>query len=247
MVKTDSPNDYPIRLNRYLANCGIASRRKAEQLINQGKIKVNGKTVTDLSTQVHFNDQVFCNGRKVTPEPFIYLMLNKPKNTLTTKHDPGKRQTVYNYLEGPNLPQIFPIGRLDRNTSGVLLFTNDGQLANNLMHPKKEIEKVYQVKIDHPLPQSTVEKMAQPQYVDNDFIAPNSLVIPNPSDKKRILLGITSGQNRIVRRLFKKWGFNVKNLDRLSFAGLKKNHLKLGRWRYLKQTEVNIIRNKAGL
>lgn len=247
MVKTISPKEYPIRLNRYLAVCGIASRRKAEQLINKGKIKVNGKIVTDLSTQVQINDRVHYNGQQVNPEPFLYLMLNKPKNTLTTKHDPNNRKTVYNHLQGHNLPQVFPIGRLDRNTSGVLLFTNDGQLANNLMHPKKGIEKVYQVTIDYHLPQSTLEKMAQPQYVDNDFIKLNSLIFPNASDKKRLLLSISSGQNRIVRRLFKKWGFNVKNLDRLSFAGLKKNQLKPGQWRYLKQREVNIIRNKAGL
>ncbi len=247
MGKTISHDEYPIRLNRYLAVCGIASRRKAENLIINGKIKVNGKTVTDLSSQVQFTDQVHYNGTPVTPHPLIYLMLNKPKNSITTKHDPSNRQTVYKYLQSHNLPQIFPVGRLDRNTSGVLLFTNDGQLANNLMHPKQKIEKVYHVTIDRDIHQSTLEKMAQPQYVDNDFITPVSLVIPIPSDKKRVHLSIASGQNRIVRRLFKKWGFDVKNLDRLAFAGLKKNQLKPGDWRYLKQREVHIIRNKAGL
>lgn len=247
MSTTLDSKDYPIRLNRYLSICGIASRRKAETLIQSGKIKVNGKTVTDLSTRVHGTDSVFYNGQPVSPEPFTYLMLNKPKNTLTTKKDPSNRPTIYNCLNDNRLPHIFPVGRLDRNTSGVLLLTNDGQLANNLLHPSKKIEKVYHITADKHLPQSVLEQMAVPHYIDNDYLAPNSLVYPNPSDKKRVILSIFSGQNRIVRRMFKKWGFDVKNLDRLSFAGLKKNHLKPGEWRHLKKREVNIIRNKAGL
>lgn len=244
---SNKPFDSPIRLNRYIAACGIASRRKAEYLIKSGKIKVNGNTVTDLSIRVTPNDSVKYKGQKIQPEPFVYLMMNKPKNVLTTKADEKNRQTVFDWLTGSSLPEVFSVGRLDRNTSGVLILTNDGDLANRLMHPSQQVEKVYQATVDKPISKSTLEQMAKPQYVDNDYLKPHSLILPEPSDKKRAVLTIHTGQNRIVRRMFTKWGFRVKNLDRLSYAGLRKNHLKPGQWRYLKKREINILKNKAGL
>lgn len=241
------PFNSPIRLNRYIAACGITSRRKAEYLIKSGKIKVNGNTVTDLSFQVTSDDSVKYNGQLIQPESYVYLMLNKPKNVLTTKNDEKNRQTVFDWLSDNSLPEIFSVGRLDRNTSGVLILTNDGNLANRLMHPSQQVEKVYKATVDKPIPKSTLEKMAQPQYINKDYFHPHSLILPELDDKKRIAITIHTGQNRIVRRMFKKWGFRVKNLDRLSYAGLKKNHLKPGEWRYLKKREINILKNKAGL
>ena len=249
MIQQNNKNHTPnnIRLNRYLSKCGIASRRKAEHLIQNGKIKVNGKTVTDLSTTVGPADKVIYKGKPLKPEPSVYILMNKPKNALTTKHDPQNRPTIFDWLNTNKLPNIFPVGRLDRNTSGVILLTNDGSLANRLTHPGKKIEKVYHVTLNKPLPKPTAQAILKPHYIDNDYLAPDSLTFPVPGDKQRLLLGIHSGQNRIVRRMFKTWGYHVKNLDRLTFAGIAKHNLKPGAWRYLKDREVRILRNKAGL
>lgn len=247
MPQKNNQKPQAIRLNRYLSQCGLASRRKAEDLIATGKIKVNGKLVTSLSTMVHPSDTVVYNGMPVKPQSKVYILVNKPKNTITTKKDPQNRPTIFDWVKPPTNPNIFSIGRLDRNTSGVLLLTNDGNLSNNLTHPSRKIEKVYQVTLDQQVPQSTLKKLLQPQYVDNDYLEPVSLFYSNPLDKQRLVLTIHSGQNRIVKRLFKTWGYNVKNLDRIAFAGLHKNSLKPGAWRYLKTPEINKLMNKAGL
>lgn len=240
-------SDESIRLNRFIAACGVTSRRKAEGLIQAGKIKVNGQTVIDLATQVTPADTVEYQGRILSREPFVYLMLNKPKNTITAKKDNKGRRTVMDLLARENLPDVFPVGRLDRNTSGILLLTNDGQLANKLMHPRRKVEKAYLAVVDKPVPAATLAAMAEPQYVDDDYLEPHSLLFPQPPDKKRIVISVSSGQNRVVRRMLTKWGYHVKNLDRVSYAGLEKNQLKPGQWRYLKGHEVNSLKNKAGL
>lgn len=247
MKHYEQPSSHGIRLNRYLAECGVASRRKAETLIESGKIKVNGKTVTDLSTRITSRDTVKYNGQTLKREASVYLMLNKPKDTLTTKKDHKDRKKVFDLLTDTHLPEVFAVGRLDRNTSGILILTNDGDLANRLMHPSRAIEKVYQITVDHPVSASKLEAMAQPQYVEDDYLIPQSLAFADFKDRKRLILSIHSGQNRIVRRMLTKWGYHVKNLDRISYAGLGKNSLKPGQWRHLKKREVNMLKNKAGL
>lgn len=247
MKHSEQPSSRGIRLNRYLAECGIASRRKAEALIQAGKIKVNGKTVTALSTRVTASDTVKYNGQTLKQEASVYLMLNKPKDTLTTKKDHQGRKKVFDLLTDTRLPEVFAVGRLDRNTSGILILTNDGELANRLMHPKRAVEKGYQITLDQPVPASRLEAMAQPQYVDDDYLIPESLAFADFKDRKRLILSIHSGQNRIVRRMLTKWGYRVKNLDRISYAGLGKNSLKPAQWRHLKKREVNMLKNKAGL
>lgn len=245
--KQNSRQNEKIRLNKYLAECGIASRRKADELIQAGKVKVNKATITELGVQVGDDDLVEYCGKKVDRNTTVYLMMNKPKDYLTTTDDPHNRKKVMDLLKSRKLPLVYPVGRLDRNTSGLLIFTNDGELANKLMHPSRKIEKMYKVTLDKPLPRKEMEKMVQGVQVDEDFIVPDSIMYQDPAQKTKVLVSIHTGQYRIVRRMFKTLGYDVKNLDRIYFAGIKKERLKPGEWRHLSKKEVNMLKNKAGI
>lgn len=236
------------RLNKFLADSGLTSRRKAENLIKKGAVKVNSKITTDLATIVNPDDIVIYNGKRINQKPPVYILLNKPKNCLTTTYDPQNRKIVMDLIDQDTQNQngkIFPVGRLDRNTSGALLITNDGYLANELMHPKKNVEKVYAVKLDQKLLLKDFNQIKEGIKVDKDFIKADRISYPNPSEKSQLYLTIHSGQNRIVRRMFKKLGYHVENLDRIVYAGLTKEKLKPGHWRYLSKKEIEFLENQV--
>ncbi len=243
----NSHNNKKIRLNKFLADCGIASRRKAEKLIQEGKIKVNGEVVSDLAIKVNEDDRVEYCGRPLKKQEQVYIMLNKPKDFLTTTNDPKNRNKVTDLIKDKKLPKLFPIGRLDRNTSGILILTNNGELANKLMHPSRNVEKMYKVTLDKPFPKKNLETLLKGIYVKNHFIKPNSIMYQSPQEKNKLVLSIHTGQYRIVRRMFKTMGYYVKNLDRIYYGGIKKEKLKPGQWRHLTKKEVNILKNQAGI
>ena len=222
----------PVRLNKFLANAGICSRREADDFIQAGVITVNGVTVDNLGAKVfRFHDQPVRRERKV------YILLNKPKNTVTTTDDPQERHTVIDIVRNACPERIYPVGRLDRNTTGVLLLTNDGDLAAKLTHPKFNKKKIYAVTLDHELDEVDEAIVRAGVVLDDERIIPDALEFPK-EDRKHIGLEIHSGQNRVVRRIFEKVGYKVVNLDRVSFAGLTKKNVGRGKWRFLTPKEV---------
>ncbi len=245
--KQNSGPNKTVRLNKYLSECGVASRRKADEIIKAGKVKVNKILVTELGTKVSDEDIVEYCGKKVEKQKHIYIIMNKPKDYLTTTQDPDNRKKVLDLLGKANLPNVFPIGRLDRNTSGLLILTNDGDLANHLMHPSRKIEKMYKVTLDRAFPKKSMETLVKGVKVENDFIKPDNAIYQNPNQKNKLIITIHSGQYHIVRRMFKSLGYHVKNLDRIYYGGVKKEKLKPGEWRHLTRKELNILKNKAGL
>lgn len=245
--KQNSAHNNTTRLNKYLSECGVASRRKADELIKEGKVKVNKSLVTELGAKVSDADVVEYCGKKVEKLPLVYILMNKPKDYLTTTEDPNNRKKVMDLLDKSKIPNVFPIGRLDRNTSGLLLLTNDGDLANNLMHPSRNIEKMYKVTLDKPFPKKSIETLVNGVMVDDDFIKPDNVMYQNPGEKNKLIVSIHSGQYQIVRRMFKSLGYYVKNLDRVYYGGIKKEQLKPGEWRHLSRKELNILKNKAGI
>lgn len=237
-----------VRINKFLADCGITSRRKAEDLISKGFVKINDKTIKNLGTIVGPSDIVTYKGEKISKKSPVHILINKPKNCLTTNHDPENRKIVLDLIDQKTKKangKIFAVGRLDRNTSGVLLLTNNGDLANSLMHPKKNVQKVYAVKLDQKVPKATLEEIANGINVEDDWIKPDYIEYQDQTSKDRLYLTIHSGQNRIVRRLFKTLGYDVENLDRIVYAGLTKEGLKPGQWRYLSEKEVKYLENQV--
>ncbi len=225
-----------IQLNKYLAHAGIASRRKAEELILNGDITVNGKLVIDSGYRVTENDVVKYKNRVVYPEEKIYILLNKPKGYITTTSDEKKRKTVMDLIDSYNHLRLYPIGRLDRGTTGVLLITNDGDLAQVLSHPRNNISKVYKATLDKKLKSSDALSIKQGITLEDGFIKADHLwVEDNP---KQIGIEIHSGKNRIVRRIFEHLGYKLIKLDRSSYAGLTRKNLQSGQWRLLRQEEV---------
>jgi 23S rRNA pseudouridine2605 synthase len=238
--KEDSPEE-KIRLNKYIANSGVCSRRDADQLISLGEVSVNGKTVTELGFKVNKNDVVTLHGRRLKPEKHVYVLLNKPKDFITTTEDPQERKTVMSLVRNACKERIVPVGRLDRNTTGLLLFTNDGDLAEKLTHPSHKIRKIYQADLDKPITKEDFEKILKGLRLEDGPVKPDALAIVSP-DKKSIGIEIHEGRNRIVRRIFEHLGYEVVKLDRVMYAGLTKKDLPRGHWRYL--TEKEVIRLK---
>ena len=235
------PNE-PIRLNRFLANAGICSRREADKYIQYGVVKVNDKVVTELGTKISRMDTVLFHEQPVKIESKIYIVLNKPKNCVTTTDDPQERLTVMNLVKNACTERIYPVGRLDRNTTGLLLLTNDGNLASKLTHPSYKKKKIYHVWLDKEVAIEDMEKMANGIELEDGEIHADAISYVNDEDKDQVGIEIHSGRNRIVRRMFEYLGYRVTKLDRVYFAGLTKKNLPRGKWRYLNEQEVNTLR-----
>jgi 23S rRNA pseudouridine2605 synthase len=231
-------------LNKYIAHGGICSRRDAAELIRQGKVTVNGQPVTEPGTKVSPTDLVKVGGKKVTiSRNFVYILLNKPKDYITTTDDPLGRKTVLDLIRQATTERVFPIGRLDRNTSGVLLLTNDGDLSQKLAHPSHQIKKIYHVVLDKPLTKADFDAIAGDKIVLEDGPAHvDVMAYADPKDKTQIGLEIHSGRNRIVRRIFEHLGYDVRGLDRVMYAGLTKKNVQRGHWRLLTEKEVRILK-----
>ncbi|TVR79193.1 MAG: rRNA pseudouridine synthase [Chitinophagaceae bacterium] len=234
----DSSEFEEMRLNKYLSNAGIASRRKADEIIQSGKVKVNGVVVKEMGHKVKPNDKVIYQGKLVKPERYVYILLNKPKNCITTVEDEKERRTVLDYIAGATQYRVFPVGRLDRNTTGVLLITNDGELTFKLTHPSHEIEKVYMATLDKPLNIQDFEKILAGLTLEDGPVFVNELAFPDEKDKKVVGISLHEGRNHIVKRIFKHLNYEVVKLDRALFAGLTKKNLSRGKWRYLEDKEV---------
>ena len=237
--------DEPIRLNKYLANAGVCSRREADEFITSGAVKVNGEVVTELGTKVKRSDEVLFNENPVSIEKKVYILLNKPKDYVTTSDDPQQRKTVMDLVKDACPERIYPVGRLDRNTTGVLLLTNDGELASKLTHPKFLKKKVYHVFLDKNVSTEDLQKIADGIELEDGEVHADSIEYADERDHSQVGIEIHSGRNRIVRRIFESLGYDVKALDRVYFAGLTKKNLKRGEWRYLTEGEVNILKMGA--
>ena len=231
----------PVRLNKYLANAGICSRREADDFIQAGVITVNGVTVDNLGAKVLPTDDVRFHDQPVRRERKVYILLNKPKNTVTTTDDPQERHTVIDIVRNACAERIYPVGRLDRNTTGVLLLTNDGDLDAKLTHPKFHKKKIYAVTLDKDLDEVDEAIIRAGVILDDERIIPDAMEFPK-ADRRHIGLEIHSGQNRVVRRIFEKVGYKVVNLDRVSFAGLTKKNVGRGKWRFLMPKEVAFLK-----
>ncbi|MCR5362516.1 MAG: RNA-binding S4 domain-containing protein [Bacteroidales bacterium] len=238
------PNE-EIRLNKYLANAGVCSRREADEYIQNGSVKVNGEVVTELGTKVTRKDSITFNDQPVSLERKVYVLLNKPKDTVTTSDDPQGRQTVMDLVRHASQERIYPVGRLDRNTTGVLLLTNDGDLASKLTHPKYVKKKIYHVWLDKDVTEDDLAKIAAGVELEDGMIHADAIAYANEDDKNQVGIEIHSGKNRIVRRIFEHLGYRVTKLDRVYFAGLTKKNLARGRWRHLTQQEVNMLKMGA--
>ena len=237
--------DEPVRLNRYLANAGVCSRRDADKFIAAGVVTVNGVVVTELGTKVKRSDEVKFHDEAVNMEKKVYLLLNKPKNYVTTSDDPQNRNTVMELVKNACRERIYPVGRLDRNTTGVLLFTNDGDLATKLTHPQYLKKKIYHVFCDKNVAAADLRQIADGITLEDGEIRADAVDYASDTDKKQVGIEIHSGRNRIVRRIFDHLGYKVVKLDRVYFAGLTKKNLRRGDWRFLTQDEVNMLKMGA--
>ena len=235
------PNE-PIRLNKFLANAGICSRREADEFIAAGVVSVNGEIVTELGTKIKRTDEVKFHDQSVNIERKVYVLLNKPKDCVTTSDDPQERKTVMDFVKDACKERIYPVGRLDRNTTGVLLLTNDGDLASKLTHPKYLKKKVYHVYCDKNVTKADLDQIAAGVTLDDGDIHADSISYASETDRSQVGIEIHSGKNRIVRRIFESLGYRVIKLDRVYFAGLTKKGLRRGDWRYLTEMEVNMLR-----
>ena len=235
----------PMRLNKYLANAGICSRREADDFIQAGVITVNGEVVDNLGAKVLPTDKVMFHDQPVRRERKVYILLNKPKNTVTTTDDPQERHTVLDIVRNACAERIYPVGRLDRNTTGVLLLTNDGDLAAKLTHPKFGKKKIYAVTLDRDFDEADEAVLRAGIILDDEKIVPDALEFTSQEDRKHIGLEIHSGQNRVVRRMFEKVGYKVTKLDRVSFAGLTKKNVARGKYRFLTPKEVAMLQMGA--
>ena len=245
MVKI--PIKEEIRLNKFIANSGVCSRREADNFILAGVVTVNGEVVTELGTKVNINtDDIRFNGERLKGENKVYIVMNKPKGFVTTASDPHADKTVMDLLKACPT-RVFPVGRLDKNTTGVLMFTNDGEIAEKLTHPSYDKKKIYQVSLDNKLRQEDFEKIVSGVELNDGMIAADELEYIEADDHRKLGIEIHSGKNRIVRRIFESLGYEVKALDRVYFAGLTKKGLKRGEWRYLTEGEINLLRMGAYL
>ena len=238
------PNE-PLRLNKFLANAGICSRREADEFIQAGVVTVNGEVVTELGTKILRTDEVKFHDQPVKIEKKVYVLLNKPKDYVTTSDDPQQRKTVMDLVKNACPERIYPVGRLDRNTTGVLLLTNDGDLASKLTHPKYLKKKIYHVYLDKNVTAHDLQQIAEGIQLEDGEIKADDVQYAHPTDKKQVGIELHSGKNRIVRRIFESLGYHVQKLDRVQFAGLTKKNLKRGDWRYLTEEEVDRLRMGA--
>ncbi len=234
----------PIRLNKYLANAGICSRREADDYIQAGVVSVNGEIVSNLGAKVLPTDKVMFHDQAVHREQKVYILLNKPKNTVTTTDDPEERFTVMDLVRNACRERVYPVGRLDRNTTGVLLLTNDGDLAAKLTHPRFEKKKIYAATLDKELTEEAEAQLREGVMIDKEKVVPDALEFPK-EDRLHIGLEIHSGQNRVVRRMFEQVGYRVMQLDRVSFAGLTKKNVPRGKYRFLTPKEVAMLQMGA--
>jgi 23S rRNA pseudouridine2605 synthase len=234
-----------IRLNKFIANSGVCSRRDADEIIKKGFITVNGKQVNDLGTKVNLSDDVRYKNRKLSAEKKVYILLNKPKDYVTTVEDPHADKTVLDLIGDACPERVYPVGRLDKSTTGILLLTNDGDLAGKLSHPKYERKKIYHVFLDKVVSKNDLFKLTEGVELEGEIIAADAVSFTEPDDRSQIGIELHSGQNRVVRRLFEKLGYKVKKLDRVYYAGLTKKNLPRGKWRFLSDKEVSML--KRGL
>ncbi len=235
-------SDDLVRLNKYIAGTGLCSRRDADEYIKSGVITVNGKVITELGVKVRPDDIIKYNGRSLIEQRKVYILLNKPKDCVTTVEDPYAKKTVLDIVGKACTERIYPVGRLDRNTTGVLLLTNDGDLTKKLTHPKFNKLKIYHVFLSSELKEQDLEKISSGITLEDGFIKADSINYVNPEDKKQVGVEIHSGRNRIIRRIFEYLGYKIIRLDRVYFAGLTKKGLQRGRWRYLTKNEIGMLK-----
>ncbi|MGB1242546.1 MAG: pseudouridine synthase [Chitinophagales bacterium] len=234
-----------IRLNKYLANSGVAARRKADELIKEGWVTVNGNTITEMGFRVQADDIVKFKNKKVEPQNKTYILMNKPKDMITTTNDPQGRKTVMDLVASVDVERLYPVGRLDRNTVGLLLLTNDGSLAQYLSHPKTEVRKIYHVFLDKPLQKSHLNQIGKGIKLEDGEISVDGVSYMS-ENKKEIGIQIHSGRNRIVRRIFEYFGYEINKLDRVIYGGLTKKNLTRGKWRFLTAKEVIMLKHFKG-
>jgi 23S rRNA pseudouridine2605 synthase len=231
-------------LNKFIAHAGVAARRDAAELVKKGLVKVNGTLITEPGHKVVATDDVRVNGKKIhLAKNLVYILLNKPKDYITTTDDPQGRKTVLDLISRATTERVYPVGRLDRNTSGVLLFTNDGELAQKLTHPSNEIKKVYHVTLNKPLEKTDFDRILSGIVLEDGPASVDVLAYADIKDKTQLGVEIHSGRNRIVRRIFESLGYDVKNLDRVIFAGLTKKNIERGKWRFLNEKEVRDLKH----
>lgn len=231
-----------IRLNRFIAGSGLCSRREADDLISRGLIMVNGKTVTEMGAKVGWNDDVRYQNRKLTAEKRVYILMNKPKGYVTTVKDPHAGLTVIDLIKDKCPWRVYPVGRLDKDTTGVLLLTNDGELTRKLTHPGFERKKIYHVFLDKDVTRETLIRLTEGIDIGGETVSADAASYADTADKSQIGLELHSGQNRVVKRMFEALGYRVKKLDRVYFAGLTKKNLPRGKWRFLNQKEINMLK-----
>jgi 23S rRNA pseudouridine2605 synthase len=230
-------------LNKYIAHSGVCSRREAADIIRDGKVKVNKAVITEPGHKVSVKDDITVSGKKVHPvKDLVYILVNKPKDYITTTDDPQQRKTVLDLISAATKERVYPVGRLDRNTSGVLLLTNDGELAQKLTHPSHETKKVYAVTLDKPLDKKDFDAILKGVPLEDGMATVDVLAYTNTADKREIGVELHTGRNRIVRRIFEHYGYDVKALDRVVFAGLTKKNIQRGKWRYLSEKEVRDLK-----
>jgi 23S rRNA pseudouridine2605 synthase len=234
----------PMPLNKYIAHAGICARRDAAELVKSGVVTVNGQSIIEPGFKVTEKDEVKVKGKKIhLTKNLVYILLNKPKDYITTTEDPQGRKTVLDLIKTATSERVYPIGRLDRNTSGVLLLTNDGELAQTLSHPKNQVKKIYEVKLDRPVSKTDFESIAHGITLEDGFIQPDAIGYADPRDKSIIGIEIHSGRNRIVRRIFEHLKYDVKGLDRVSYAGLTKKNVNRGKFRLLTEKEIRTLKH----
>ncbi len=231
----------PLRLNKYIAASGICSRREADELIKLGQVKVNGVTVVEVGTKVLITDKVELNKKVLNPEKKVYILLNKPKDYVCTLSDPHAEKTVLDLIHHTGNERIYPVGRLDKNTTGVLLLTNDGELTKKLTHPSYNKKKVYHVVLDKDATKAQLQEILEGIELEDGIIKADSISFVDESDKSQIGIELHSGRNRIVRRIFEHFGFRIEKLDRVYFAGLTKKNVPRGKWRYLAEMEISML------
>ncbi|GIV61297.1 MAG: pseudouridine synthase [Rhodothermaceae bacterium] len=238
-----------MRLNRYIARAGVCSRRKADELIRAGRVRVNGEVVTEMGVRVQEGDEVIVNGRRISPQPYLYLLLNKPGDTITTTDDEKGRATVLDLIDLPPEEKegLFPVGRLDRHTTGVLLLTNDGELAHRLMHPRYQVEKLYRVRTREAVKPHQLEQLREGIELDDGLARADRVAYLTPDNHHEVGLQIHEGRNRQVRRMFEALGHEVVQLERVAYAGLTTAGVRRGKWRRLQDAEVRRLRRSVGL
>ncbi len=233
-----------MRLNRFIAHAGICSRREADQYITAGLVTVNGKIVKELGTKVLSSDDVRFDGRKLNPEKKVYILLNKPKGFVTTTDDSQGEKTALSLIKNSITERVYPVGRMEKETTGLILFTNDGDLSKRLTNPKHKIQKLYQVTLNKPLTKNDFQKLSEGVDLEDGTIIPNELSFINPNEKRELGIELLSGKNRLVHRMFELLGYQVQKLDRVLFAGLTKKNLPRGKWRELSDKEIIFLKMK---